>query len=94
MSLSPATLTQQCWYRFSYIKFKSSAFISPLQEEELAGVKSEALGLMKEVETCKVERADAVNQLTRSLEESQRQCRDLLDTGEGSLYQIQILFVT
>ena len=56
-------------------------FPPPPQNEALAASRREVASLVKQLETSQVERADAVNKLSRSLDESQAQCRQLMDSG-------------
>ena len=51
------------------------------QGEEIAGLKRQLLESVKSSENAQLDRAETINRLSRSLEESQRQCRDLLEAG-------------
>ena len=44
--------------------------------------------LTKDLEKSNIERAETVNKLSKSLEESQRQNRDLLDAGMSTLNKV------
>ena len=56
------------------------------QTEEIQKLKRQLADAVREAENCKIERAETINRLTRSLEESQRQCRDLLEGGATKEY--------
>ena len=51
--------------------------------EEVENLKKQVAGLLKASEEAQIGRADTINRLTRSLEDSQRQCQDLLEAGTG-----------
>ena len=46
-------------------------------------MQDELIQAKKMTDQAKIESADTINKLTRSLELSQRQCRDILEEGNG-----------
>uniref|UniRef100_S4RMD0 Uncharacterized protein n=1 Tax=Petromyzon marinus TaxID=7757 RepID=S4RMD0_PETMA len=61
------------------------------QEEAVQRLEGRARQAEREAEEGRLERAELVNRLTRSLEESQKQCRDLLQSGSvQEMGQLQI----
>ena len=51
------------------------------QAEEIVNLKKQVSEGVKSLEETHINRADTINRLTRSLEESQTQCRVLLEAG-------------
>lgn len=51
------------------------------QSAEITKLKKQMSNMVKTYEESNITRADSVNRLTKSLEESQRQCSELLQTG-------------
>ena len=58
-----------------------SEFHCVFQATEIEKLKRQVGELTKSSEQMRIERADAINRLNRSLEESQRQCQQLIEAG-------------
>ena len=51
-----------------------------MQDEDIGSLKKRLNELVKELETSQLERGDTINRLNRSLQQSQQQCKELLET--------------
>lgn len=73
-------------YMFNFTRFKmmNNQFFFPCfsyKKENAKRLGEQVKQLQREQEEAKVEKAEIINGLTKSLEASQQQCRDLLQTG-------------
>ena len=56
-----------------------------IKNEEVIKLKKQLSDTIKVHEDAKIDRANTINRLAKSLEESQRQCSDLLEAGVKSI---------
>jgi len=52
-----------------------------MQDDQIGVLKKQLIELVKSSENVHIDRADTINRLTRSLQESQRQCNELIEAG-------------
>ena len=55
--------------------------LSPWQVDEMKQLRRQVADMTKSAENMHIDRADTINKLARSLEESQQQCQELLAAG-------------
>ncbi len=53
------------------------------RETQIIKLKQQLGSLVKNSENAHIDRADTINRLTRSLEDSQKQCQELLEAGQA-----------